>query len=264
MVDCHTHSYYSDDSNIAFGAGIEAALRAQLKGLIFTDHHEFDYPNKRYTLHMNFQEREKEFLKIKKEHPNLHVLLGVELGFRSDHLQEMDALVKLNKLDFVLMSVHVIDKQDISNARYFEGKDKKSVYTRYLQEVLSSVSQFQDYDAVGHIGYIRRYGPYTDTRLLYSDYQDLIDNILKTIIAQGKGIEVNSSGLRRGLNSPIPDFDIIARYFELGGTIITLGSDSHASNDIGKDFDVVRARLKSIGFKQATYFADRKPVFYEL
>jgi histidinol-phosphatase (PHP family) len=121
------------------------------------------------------------------------------------------------------------------------------------------------FDIVGHIGYIRRYAPDEDRTLKYSDYSDVLDSILKKVIENGKGIEVNTSGYYyKNLGSPIPDFDIIKRYKELGGQILTIGSDSHEAQFIGHSFKKVLEGLKLIGFNYVTYFEERKPIFVKL
>jgi len=88
--------------------------------------------------------------------------------------------------------------------------------------------------------------------------------IFKELIEKGKGIEVNTAGFLYNLGFPHPDFDSLKRYKELGGEIITIGSDSHKVEHIGNNFAFVLEQLAHIGFKYITYFEDRKPVFVKI
>ena len=100
--------------------------------------------------------------------------------------------------------------------------------------------------------------------LEYKKNQDLIDEILKTLISKGKGIEINTSGYRYKEDRFYPCTDVVKRYFELGGEIITIGSDSHIKEYITMDFDIVYEFLKSIGVKYICGFDKLNPVFKKL
>jgi len=265
MVDCHTHTTFSDDSIIKPEEGVVAAIKAGLKGIIFTDHREFDYANPDFKFDFDVNARAAVFNPLKeKYHSKLKILQGVEIGVQPHILDSLNDFVGNNKLDFVLASVHSVDHQDIGCSCYHENKTVKSIYKRYLEEVLFAVTNFKNYDSVGHIGYVRRYVNSDDRSMPFGEYHDIIDQILKTIIHDGKGIEINTSGLRQGLGTPIPDFDIIKRFFDLGGEIITIGSDSHKPGDIGSNFEIIRIQLLKIGIEYATYFSERNPEFYSL
>lgn len=96
------------------------------------------------------------------------------------------------------------------------------------------------------------------------DLADLIDEILKILIQRGKGLEVNSAGLKYGLPYPHPHPDVLKRYKELGGEIITIGADAHKPEHVAYDFAQTAEILKSCGFKFYTEFCERKPVFKQL
>lgn len=93
---------------------------------------------------------------------------------------------------------------------------------------------------------------------------DLICIILKTIIEQGKGIEINTAGLKYGMPEPNPCLDIVKMYHDLGGEIITVGSDAHEVKYFAYRFDVVAEMLKNAGFNYYTIFNERKPEFIRL
>ena len=97
-----------------------------------------------------------------------------------------------------------------------------------------------------------------------TDYADIIDEILKLLIEKEKGLEVNSAGLKYGLPFAHPHPDVLKRYRELGGEIITIGADAHKPEHIAYDFAKAEEILKSCGFKYYTEFFEQKPVFKQL
>ena len=98
----------------------------------------------------------------------------------------------------------------------------------------------------------------------YHKYSDVIDEILKTLIQKGKGIEINTGGFKYGLGHPNPTEEILFRYHELGGEIITVGSDAHTPEHVGYAFDRVPEILTRAGFRYVTVFQNRQPVFIPL
>ena len=117
---------------------------------------------------------------------------------------------------------------------------------------------------LGHLDYVVRYGKEREKQYSYKKYADLIDEILRTVINKGKGIELNMAGLKYGLPFAHPHPDVLKRYKELGGEIITVGADGHKPEHIAYDYEKVSEILKSCGFRYYTEFSERKPVFLEL
>jgi histidinol-phosphatase (PHP family) len=262
MFDSHLHSSFSSDSDMALETACEKSIELELEGICITDHLDYDFPDFDVNFLIDFDRYSERIDNLKEKYKKrLKVLKGIEVGIQPQVIKESEELVSKYDFDFVIASIHIIERLDPYGGTYYIGKSKYEAYLRYLKEILYSVINFSNFDVVGHIGYIRRYGDYDDRSLRYSDYSDVLDSILKETIYRGKGIEVNSSGLRQGLNSPIPDLDIIKRYRELGGEIITIGSDAHRPSDIADSFKYVSELLKEAGFKYSAHFEKRKPVF---
>ena len=127
--------------------------------------------------------------------------------------------------------------------------------------MLKNINTIDKFCVYGHIDFISRYGIYKDNSLKYRDYSDLIDEVLKTLINKNKGIEINTSGYRYKLNQTYPQYDILKRYKELGGEIITIGSDAHTPDYVGDHFEVAYEMLVKSGFKYITRFKNLKPSF---
>ncbi|MCX8130695.1 MAG: histidinol-phosphatase HisJ family protein [Clostridia bacterium] len=265
MFDCHVHSNFSGDSQMPVEKACEAAINIGLDGIAFTDHLDLDYPDYNSLFNIDFNSYSNIMDRIKNDYiKKIKVIKGIEVGIQPHVISETVEIVEKYGFDFVIASIHVIDRVDPYTGEYYKGKTKQKSFSRYLQEIEFGVRNFKNYDVIGHIGYIRRYCSYDDRSLRYDDFCDLIDSILKNVILDGKGIEINSQGYRGDLFSPIPDFDIVKRYKELGGEIITIGSDAHYPEHVGHSFDVVREMLVDMDIKYTAHFENRKPVFDKL
>lgn len=261
MIDCHVHSAFSADSTEKAETTCNHAIEIGLEGITFTDHLDLDYPAGDISFLIDFDAYAHYMNGLKREYRDrLKIFMGVEAGYQPQVIQATDSLIRGYDFDFVINSVHAVNGTDPYYGDFYVGKTKYEAYSEYLKAILDSVSAYKNYDVVGHIGYIRRYGNYDDRSLRHLDYKDLLDMILKTVIHDGKGIEINTSGLR-SLSSPMPDFDIIKRYLKLGGEIITLGSDAHRAEHIGYEFDAVLDVLKGLGVRRIAHYEGRKAFF---
>ena len=138
----------------------------------------------------------------------------------------------------------------------FKGKTDDEVYRRYFESTYENIKKFANFDVLGHMDYIFRYGPGGKREYKYSEYGEILDEILKFLIENEKGIELNTGGIKKGMKEFHPCMEVLKRYRELGGKIITLGSDAHNPTTIADHFEKVAERLKTIGFK--TYLVYEK------
>lgn len=264
-ADYHVHTSFSSDCNEAMENQINAAISLGLKEIALTDHVDYDYPDIGFPFMIDYGEYTKEFNKLKEKYINqINIILGVEIGFQPHVINDIENFLIQYPFDFIICSTHVCDKLDLYNGDFFKDKEQKNAYLRYFECVLDNIKTFSSYDVYGHIDYINRYGNYKNKILSYQDYKDIIDSILNIIIKSDKGIEINTSGYRYGLGHTNPQFPILKRYKELGGKIITVGSDSHRSQDICSYFDKAYDILKEAGFSEITVFKNRKPSFIKI
>ncbi len=262
--DLHTHCLHSFDSTAKIDNMINAAVTAGLSGICFTDHHDIDFPKE--------DPHEADALldvplHIKEINDAAHrfsdsidVMCGIEIGMQPHVVRENSALIQENTFDLVIASCHVLDGEDPYYGRIFKGHDESEVFRSYFESILENISLFDDFDVLGHLDYIVRYSPEKDKNYSYEKYSAIIDDILKNLISKKKGIEINTSGLKSGLKNPNPCFDIIKRYRDLGGDIITTGSDAHSPEYVGYEFNRLSDILKKAGFDHYNIFRNRKPV----
>jgi histidinol-phosphatase (PHP family) len=266
LFDYHLHSHFSADSEMTMGQLCQAAVDKGLDEIAITDHHDIDYQDNtiEFLIDRNqylqeitkFQEKYRDKLKIKK---------GIEIGLQPHILKECQQYTD-NYFDFVIGSFHTAEKKDLYNGDFFEGYSQWEAYIQYLKTVFEVVNNYNNYSVIGHLDIIRRYGDFgTQPDLLENnEAAELIREILNTIIANDRGLEVNTSGYRIDGENPLPSFEILELYFNLGGRILTIGSDSHSTDTLTNKFKYTISRLKQIGFTELTSFSDMKPEFHRI
>ncbi|MCR4892397.1 MAG: histidinol-phosphatase HisJ family protein [Lachnospiraceae bacterium] len=199
------------------------------------------------------------------EIPDLEVLFGVELGLQPQLVPFSREYAASYPFDFIIGSSHVVKKQDPAFSAYFERfSTEKEALMAYFEEELLCAQKFDEFDVYGHLDYAARYAPSGKDVFSYRKYADVLEEILKTLIDKGKGIEINTGGFRKSIHRSNPHPDILKRYRELGGEIITVGSDAHRVEDVAADFARAEKILREGGFTHYTLFRQRKPFFIEL
>lgn len=261
--DFHVHSSFSGDSDTEMELMIKQAISLNLDSLCITEHYDEDLvidgvvPNL-----LDFEGYQEHLLELKDKYSKeIDLLLGIEFGIQPYLYPRLSEVARQIPFDFILCSNHVVNGMDPYTKEYYNGKSKQQAYQEYFEELLMNATNFQDYDVYGHLDYVIRYGPYEEKQYLYKDFTDVLDALLKIIIHNGKGIELNTSGYRYQLGNPHPTIEVIKRYRELGGEIITIGSDAHCTEQLCAYFDQAEAVLKNAGFKYYTVFKNRKPEF---
>ena len=146
--------------------------------------------------------------------------------------------------------------------RFFEGLTRKQAYLKYFKEVLQNIKKYNnEFDVYGHLDYVVRYGGYDEKSIEYREFREILDEIIFNLVRKDKGLEINTSGIRYGLGYPHPNIEILKRYQELGGHIVTIGSDAHNYHDLGSNFDLAIEILEAAGFDEITMFHRRQPEF---
>lgn len=265
LWDTHMHSQYSGDSDTPQEDMIQTAITKELGGVCFTDHLDIDYPGAPEAFLLDLPNYTSSVYALQEKYRDrLSVRLGIELGLQPHLAALHEDILSQYPFDFVIGSSHVVHGFDPYYPKFYEGRAEEECYLEYFESALENIRAFDGFDVYGHIDYVVRYGPTKNKNYTYEKYKDVIDAILTLLIAKGKGIEINTGGLKYGLGHPNPTEEIIARYRELGGEIITVGADAHKPEHIAFDFEKVPDILKAAGFRYFTVFKERKPEFYPL
>ena len=261
MFDFHMHSIVSFDGHDSAEDMVQAAVAAGLKEICFTDH--IDY-------FANVEKQEWVFdTKVYNDtydclcHPDLKIRRGMEFGIKPYNAPQLREDLKRREFDFVLGSVHFVDELDVYYQEYWEGKTLAQGERRYLEEVLACVQAHDDFDVLGHLTYISKARANPAPRPVpYEDYRELVDEILLTLAKKGKGMEINTSGVDR-CGDFLPYEIYFRRFKELGGQIVTVGSDAHTANRVGQYSHRACELLKDI-FGYVCTFEKRQPIFHKL
>lgn len=263
------HSHHSTDSEAAMRDMVEAGLKKGLTHMCFTEHMDIDYPESsgfpKGSFEVNTDSYLYELLQLREEYKDrIKILFGVEIGIQPHVLKEIAAYAKSFEFDFIIGSSHIVNKMDVSFPEYFEGRSDEEAYREYFESEVENVKKFKNFDVYAHLDYVVRYGASKDANYSYEKYRDIFDRLLEMLIDNEKGLEINTAGIRKGLSFAHPKKEILKRYRDLGGEIVTIGSDAHRPEDVAADFNVAEDYLKDIGFKYYTIFENRIPEFKKL
>ncbi len=260
LPDYHIHTSYSPDSKMDPEEAIRAAIASGVTELCFTEHMDLGHHMKMYDQTPDFEGMEESISMLRKKYPEINIRKGIEVGYIPDTAEQTAAVLSGQNFDYVLLSTHCVDGLDCGLPESKRGQDKLTAYKRYLETVYMSVTDdrlTEYYDCVSHIGYIAKGLHYEDNVFLYQMFPELFDKILREIIKRGKGIEVNTSGIDRG-GHVLPHPSVIRRYRELGGRMITIGSDAHKAQNVGAYIKDAVAVIAEAGFDEITLFTNRE------
>lgn len=261
ITDMHLHSNYSTDAKDSMEAVINGAYEKGLKIIALTDHIDIDYPEIGYEFVFDLPKYKDDILYLREKYKDkIEVLSGLEIGLQPHIVGEIDKIVDFLKPDFIIGSTHCVFKEEISSKGLFKNRTMIESYDRYFEAVIENITCCDDFDSLGHIDFVERYYPADEKILDYKKHKTLIDKILGLVIKKEKAIEINTSGFRYRLGKTHPSIEIIGRYRELGGKLLTIGSDSHRVEDIAADFDKVQKILKQLNIDTYHYFKKRTPV----
>ena len=277
-ADYHVHSAFSFDSKAPMEEQIERAIAIGLDEICFTDHVDYgvrkdwdepgpveerdgkpkrnvDYPRYFATL-AEMSERYKGRITVRR---------GLELGVQRHTVRQTAALCERcgGELDFTLLSVHQVDDREIYRPKYTEGRTQDEYNLGYYEELLAVAGEFDRYCVLAHLDVMRRYDPAGEYP--FEKTRDLVAEILRTAIQKGKGIELNTASWRYELDDVQPRRAIMRLYRDLGGEIVTIGSDAHRAERVGEHFEQARAILRDeLGFRYFCTYERMNPQFHNL
>lgn len=262
--DCHNHSHCSPDGDHSVEAMGARAGELGLYAWTLTDHCECQNWTERYRPRV---ERAWEEMKAPRLPEGLRFYRGIELGQPNQDLEAAEQALAGRDYDFVIGSIHNIrGYEDFFFLDYskIERGFIDALLETYWQEELE-VIRWGKFDALGHLTYPLRYiqgdhGIPVDL----SRHSDAIDTIFRALRDSGKALEVNTSGYRQKIGRPLPDLPLVRRYRELGGELITLGSDAHSTADLGRGIQEGMEMLREAGFRYFALYEQHKPILLPL
>ena len=276
LIDIHSHSKLSFDGS---GDPLDMARRALELGVehfAITDHLEID----------EFYDYERDYPAViagsrpaydrinSRYGDKMKIYFATELGQPLYDLPRAEKILAQNDYDFVLGSVHRTEHYEHMSKIPDTEFDRKRVIKEYFEEMLA-LAEWGKFCSLAHITFLMRFtsidtpagvvaDPEKRSQAAFEVHKPIIDKILETIIKNGVALEVNSSGFRRRLGCPMPSAPFIKRYRELGGKMVTVGSDAHVIEDIAADIPKCIELVRELGFSEVCVFEKREPVFIKI
>ena len=275
LTDYHVHTEFSDDSVYLMEDVVKDAIRMKMDEICFTDHvdygikydwdcgHEIAYRNGEPFANVDYPKYMKAIRKMQDLYgEQISIKTGLEFGVQTHTIPQFETLFHRFPFDFIILSIHQVEDKEFWTQDFQRGRTQQEYNERYYKEMLEVVKKYKDYSVLGHMDLITRY----DEAGIYpfEKVKPLVEEILKIVIADGKGIELNTSYHRYGLKDTTPSVEILKLYRDLGGSILTVGSDSHKPEHLGTYIGDGKKILRDLGFTQFCTFARMVPVFHEL
>lgn len=275
LCDYHVHTEFSDDSEYPITQVVKDAIARGLREICFTDHvdygvkvdwdsgEEIRYRDGQPYANVDYPKYLAAIQELKERYGDKITLkTGLEFGIQVHTVPQFRALFQKYPLDFVILSVHQVEDKEFWTQEFQRGRTQREYNERYYQELLDLTRTYQEYSVLGHLDLIVRY----DEQGVYpfEQVKPMVAEILRTAIQNGKGIELNTSFHRYGLQDSTPSRAILELYRDLGGEIITIGSDSHKHEHLGAYIREGLEYLKGLGFQRFCTFEGMRPVFHKL
>lgn len=190
---------------------------------------------------------------------------GLEITYQAGREDEIRAWVTKEAWDYVVLSVHLVDYADgwaiVSEpgamAAFFDSHSQRQAYGPYFDELLRAARSGLG-DVLGHLDLVKRYGVARYGPFDPGAFEPEIRAVLGSAIASGMGLEINTSGWRQAPAEPYPALAVLSWYHEMGGEVLTIGSDAHHTSDLGAGFGDAVSLARAAGFSALATFEARQ------
>lgn len=275
LADYHVHTEFSDDSTYPLEQVVKDAITLGLDEICITDHVDYGikvdwdsgekirYRNKEPLANVDYPRYMAEIERVRQRYEKqITVKTGLEFGVQVHTIPQFETLFQRYPLDFIILSIHQVENQEFWTQDFQHGRTQKEYNERYYEEMLHVIQSYKDYSVLGHMDLIKRY----DKAGIYpfEKVRPIVAEILKTVISDGKGIEINTSSRRYGLSDTMPSTELLRLYRDLGGNIVTIGSDSHSPEHLGTGLQEAKDQLSALGFRHFCTFQEMQPVFHTI
>lgn len=271
-TDSHNHTcHFSSDAEMSISDFLGACRKNNIKRIVITEHYDMDYPHPEEPSQIfDIDQYVEAFAVWKKLCPSdLELNMGIELGWQPHLASSIDKIAASYDFDSIILSKHIFEGKDVFYyPECYKIYETSELHRKYIESLAEMAEKCNNYDIIGHYDYINRYCKKRKIKVMYDDCPEAFDKLFEVIISKNKSLEVNTKSIHKAMQKKtedyMPDSKILLRYKEMGGKMITLGSDSHTPNTLGIHFDITGEYLKSLGFTDNTYFVKRKPFFEKL
>lgn len=275
LCDYHLHTNYSDDSTYMMEDLIKDSIDIGLNEICITDHVDYgvksdwdelskiQYDGECPIANVDYPKFYKEIKSLQEKYKDqINIKIGMEFGMQKHTIDKFQKLFNQYNFDFIILSCHRVDDKEFWNQAFQSEKSQKEYNELYYQEILHLVKHYKNYSVLGHLDMIKRYDEISEYP--FEKVKTIIKDILKIVIADGKGIEINTSSHRYDLNDLTPSKDILRLYKKLGGKILTIGSDTHKKEHLGAYIEATKNEIKKLGFNSYCTYENMIPIYHSL
>ena len=263
LTDTHNHTcHFSPDAKMTIDELIDAARARHIDVVGITEHYEYDNPDPNDNIQtFDIDEYVKTFDDWKKRSSDAPLLLmGIEFGYQTHTAKVIDEIAAKYPFDTVLLSKHLFRGVDVCFSEETKRMPRKERNAEYIQGMAEMVENVDNFCVASHFDYICKYdGP--NSRILYEDCPREFDRLFEALIYKEKALEINTATSVK--NGTMPDPEIIKRYLQMRGRLLTLSSDAHVKERLGDAITDFTLWLKSLGVEEICYFKDKKPNLIE-
>jgi histidinol-phosphatase (PHP family) len=265
LIDYHVHTAFSADCRASMQEQCEAALQAGVQQIAFTEHEEY-HPEEVRPGYFDHSAYMLELDRCRRLFDGrLVIRAGIEVSEPHRYAAQSQPVLAAHPWDFVLGSLHWLDvNTNALSPEFFTGHgansgDWRESFRAYFREMLN-MARHGDFDAIAHFDYPARYGArYFGDAYDIREYEPEIRPVLRAVIERGKGIEINTGSLRKGMPNTCPAQPVVDWYRELGGRLLTVGSDSHRTQDVGAGIPLAMQMARAAGFTHLAVYERRVP-----
>jgi histidinol-phosphatase (PHP family) len=261
MVDCHIHSSFSPDSSEKIEDIVDYCIKNNIKTIGISDHYDFRNPDPLFSKGFDIDSYVSAIERVSKK---MDLLKGIEIGYDPREIKKINDLGNDENFDYSILSVHTIFDKNLHDEMFFRKDNTYDQFKVYFKHIRDMVDNVDDFQILGHLDYPSRYKDYLDMERIFNENKDTIADIFKILIMKEKALEVNGAGLRYYHKEPNPSKNILTLYKDLGGKLISYGSDAHYKNYVGFGWETVSELLKNVGFLEAHYFKNKEIVGYKV
>jgi len=272
LTDTHNHTkHYSSDAKMSIEGLIRGCIDKNIRRVVITEHYDLDYPCKDECFEFDISDYGKNFPLWKELSRSLNgpeLLMGIEIGWQEHLKLRINEAASSLPFDQIILSEHVFKGNDVYFLTDLELMSAQERQSQYIYNLALMANQIENYNIIAHYDYIDRYLPASKSGVFYDNCPDEFDYLFETLIKRDKALEINTGSIEKniakGLSDPMPDARIIKRYLDMGGKLITLGSDSHISDTLGNHFERAETFLSNLKVKEVCYFKGGIPYFEKI
>ena len=254
LADYHLHTEASPDSNEKILNICASALKVGLSEIAITDHYDCGYKECRNVITASYPSIEYALMEFG---PEIKIKRGIEIGQATQSPEDEKFVLDKFHFDFILGSIHNI-RGHIDFYFMKNEPDPESLIKLYFDELIEMCENCT-FDVLAHLTYPLRYAAFLN-KIDLTLYDKQIVRIFRLLAESGRGLEINTGGLRNpNFNSLSPTEELLRLYKSLGGEIITFGSDAHKATDVASGFDKAITAAKNAGFTRYAVYTNRIP-----